>query len=109
VSDSEINRYHGLSKRLGVTPDQVRAQYEAALLLDSDLSFGNFVAANMIAENLARQGRFPNVTSSAILAGLADGNSIGQTLRSLGMPKDEANDLRKDVDERIKAAKRQNK
>jgi hypothetical protein len=108
ISDSEINRYRGLSKRLGVTPDEVRAQYEAALLLNPDLTFGNFVAANMIADNLARQGRFPGVTSAAILAGLADGSSLGKTLRSLGMPKDDADDLRKDAEERIKAAKRRN-
>lgn len=106
ISDTEINRYRGLSRRLGVTPEEVRAQYEAALLLNPDLTFGNFVAANMIADNLSRQGRFPNVTSAAILSGLANGDSIGQTLRSLGMPKDEANDLRKDAEERIKAAKR---
>ena len=108
LSDTEINRYRGLSKRLGVTPDEVRAQYEAALLLNPDLTFGNFVAANVIADNLARQGRFPNVTSTAILAGLANGDSIGQTLRSLGMPKDEANALKKNADERMKSAKRRN-
>ena len=108
LSDSEINRYRGLSKRLGVTPEEIRAQYEAALLLNPELKFGNVVAANVIADNLARQGRFPNVTSAAILAGLADGDSIGQTLRSLGMPKDEAEELRKNAGDRIKAAKRRN-
>jgi hypothetical protein len=108
LSDSDINRYRGLSQRLGITPDEVRAQYESALLLNPDLTFGNFVAAHMIADNLGRQGRFPNITSGAILTGLADGHSIGKTLRSLGMAKDEANDLDDDVKERIKAAKRRN-
>ncbi len=108
LSDSEINRFRGLSKRLGVTPDEVRAQYEAALLLNPDLTFGNFVAANVIADNLARQGRFPNVTSAAILAGLADGDSLGRTLRNLRVPDDEAKAAKKDAEERIKAAKRRN-
>src|SRR5215213_5205607 len=75
LDDNELNRYRGLSKRLGVTPDEMRARYEAALLLNPGLTYGNFVAANVIADNLNRQGRFPDITSTAILAGLANGDS----------------------------------
>jgi hypothetical protein len=106
VSDNELNRYRGLSRKLGMTPEEMRDAYAAALVLNPDLNYGQFVAANVVADNLS--GRFPAVTSSAILAGLAQGDSLGQTLRSLGVPKDDASDAKKAAEERIKAAKRRN-
>ena len=107
VSDTELNRYRGLSRKLGVTPEEMRAAYEAALLANPDLKYGQFVAANVVADNL--RGRFSAVTSTAILAGLADGDSLGQTLRSLGVPKDQAKGAEKSAEAKIKAAKERNK
>lgn len=107
TTDNELNRFRGLSRRLDMTPEQLRAQYQAALLGNPDLKFGHFVAANVIADNLSL--RYPNVTTQAILAGLANGNSLGSTLRILGVGGDEADSARKDAEARIKAAKRQNK
>ena len=104
VSERELNRYNGLSQRLGTTPSEMRAAYHAALLANPDLPFGKFVAANMIAENL--NARFPAITSSAILAGLANGDSLGRTLKNLGLTGDEAEIEEKAAKERIKAGKK---
>jgi hypothetical protein len=107
MSDTELNRYRGLSKKLGTTPEDMRARYQAALLANPNLSYGNFVAANVIADNLG--GRFPNVTSSNILAGLANGDSIGETLRNLRMTKEQAKIAQRDAEDKIDAAKRRNR
>jgi hypothetical protein len=107
MSDNELNRYRGLSRKLGTTPEEMRARYQAALLANPDLNYGNFVAANVIADNL--NGRFPNVTSNSILAGLANGNSIGETLRDLRLTKEQAKIAQRDAEDKINAAKRNNK
>jgi hypothetical protein len=107
MSDTELNRYRGLSKKLGTTPEEMRARYQAALLANPNLNYGNFVAANVIADNLG--GRFPNVTSSNILAGLANGDSIGETLRNLRMTKEQAKIAQRDAEDKINAAKRRNR
>jgi len=107
VSDTDLNRYRGLSKKLGSTPEQMRAAYQAALMTNPDLTFGQFVAANVVADNL--HARFPSVTSSAILAGLANGDSLGKTLRNLGLTKDQAKTAQEVADGQIKSAKQRNK
>jgi hypothetical protein len=107
MSDTELNRYRGLSKKLGTTPEEMRAAYLAALKANPDLTYGQFVAANVIADNL--HSRFPAITSSAILAGLANGDSIGQTLRNLGMTREQAKTATRNADDQIKAARARNK
>ena len=107
MSDNELNRYRGISKKVGSTPEQMRAAYQAALIANPNLTFGQFVAANVIADNL--HSRFPSITSSAILAGLANGDSIGQTLRNLGLSKQQSKDAQQVADDQIKSAKNRNK
>ncbi len=107
MSDNELNRYRGLSRKLGTTPEAMRAAYEAALLANPDLKYGQFVAANVIADNLG--GRFPSITSSAILTGLADGDSIGETLRNLRMTKEQSRVAQKNAEAKIKAARNRNR
>ncbi|MEJ7848292.1 MAG: hypothetical protein WKF92_09410 [Pyrinomonadaceae bacterium] len=106
MSDTELNRYRGLSRKLGTTPEQMRAAYQSALLANPELKYGQFVAANVIADNL--NGRYPGITSSAILGGLANGDSIGETLRDLGMRKEDAKAAEKAAERRIKEAKNRN-
>lgn len=106
MSDNELNRYRGLSRRLGTTPEEMRARYQAALLANPDLNFGNFVAAHVIADNL--NSRFPNVTPANILAGLANGDSIGETLRNLRLTKEQAKIAQRDAEAKMKAAKKRN-
>jgi hypothetical protein len=103
LSDNELNRYRGLSKKLGTTPEQMRAAYQAALLNNPDLKYGQFVSANVVADNLNR--RYPNVTSSAILAGLANGDNLGQTLKRLRVNPDDAAAADKEAKRRIKQAR----
>ena len=104
MTDTELNRYRGLSRKLGTTPEQMRAAYEAALIQNPNLNYGQFVAANVVADN--HQGRFPNITSSAILAGLANGDSLGETLHNLGMTKEQSKIARRDAEDKINAAKK---
>jgi len=68
------------------------------------LTFGQYVAATRLAANLGRTN--PNVTQAAILAGLANGSSIGQTLHDLGLSKHEAAEAKKRADREIKEARR---
>lgn len=105
VSDNELNRYRGLSKKLGTTPEEMRAAYQSALMQNPDLKYGQFVSANVVADNLGR--RFPAITSQAILAGLANGDSLGETLRNLGLSKDQSKNAKTVADDQIKATKRQ--
>ena len=107
MSDTELNRYRGLSKKLGTTPEEMRARYQGALLANPDLNYGNFVAAHVIADNLS--GRFPNVTSTNILAGLATGDSIGETLQNLRLTKEQAKIAQRDAEDKIDAAKKRNR
>jgi len=107
MSDTDLNRYRGLSKKLGTTPEQMRAAYQAALMTNPDLNYGQFVAANVVADNL--HGRFPAITSSALLAGLANGDSLGRTLQNLGLSHDQAKTAQRTADDQIKSAKERNK
>ena len=103
-SSNELNRYNGISRKLGVPPETLRAQYAAALLANPDLKFGQFVAANVIADNL--NSRNSGITTSAILSGLRNGDSIGKTLKNLGISGDEADRIRKEADKQIKESKK---
>ena len=107
MSDNDLNRYRGISKKLGTTPEEMRARYQAALMNNPDLTYGQFVAANVIADNLG--GSRPAITSSAILAGLANGDSIGRTLQNLGLSKNDAKATQKDAERRIDEAKKRNR
>lgn len=106
LTDTELNRYRGLSRKLGITPEEMRSRYAAALAANPDLKYGQFVAANVIADNL--NDRNPSITSSAILAGLANGDSIGQTLHRLGLSGNDAKTAEKEAKQKIKAAKSRN-
>lgn len=103
TSDTDLNRYRGISKKLDMTPEELRAAYQQALLTDPDLTFGQFVAANVVADNL--NSRYPNVTTSAILSAMANGSSLGSALHSLGVPKDESKTAEQDAKTRMKNAK----
>ena len=105
-TDNELNRYRGISRKLNTTPEVLRSQYEAALASNPNLKFGQFVAANMIADNLG--ARNSNITTSAILSGLQNGDSIGETLRDLGVSGDDAKRAEKEYKRQLKEAKRQN-
>ena len=103
-ADQELNDHPGMAAALHTTANDLRAGYQAALLANPSLKFGQYVAASRLAANLGT--RNPNITQDAILAGLADGQSIGQTLQDLGLSKQQAADAKKQADREIKEAKK---
>lgn len=103
---NDLRRYTGISKKLGITPEALRASYDEALALNPDLKWGHFVSANVVASNLG--GRFPNITSAAILQGLANGDSLGETLQNLGLGEEQAEEVEKNAKREIKESRRQN-
>jgi len=103
-ANQELNDHPGLASALHTTANDLRAGYQAALLANPSLKFGQYIAATRLAENLG--GSNSNITQAAILAGLADGKSLGQTLQDLGMSKRQASDARSQADREIKQAKR---
>jgi len=100
----ELREHPGLSRALNTNPRDLRAQYEAALALNPNLKFGQFVAANMLERNLG--ARNPAITREAILAGVAGGRSIGQTLQDLGLSSRDAKDAEREANRAIKEGKR---
>lgn len=103
ANDTDLNRYRGISKKLDMTPEQLRSAYQQALLVDPKLTFGQFVAANVVSDNLG--SRYPNVTSSAIISAMGNGDSLGTALHSLGVPKDDAKTAEQDAKTRMNNAK----
>lgn len=103
-ADDDLMDHPGVPRTLHVTANSLRSGYQAALANNPDLTFGNYVAATRLAQNLGT--RFPNITRDNILAGLASGQSLGHTLQDLGLSSQESKDARKHVDEEIKQAKK---
>ena len=97
---ANLKAFRGVARRLNTTPEALQSAFERARQTNPKLSRGNFIAANVLADNLG--ARRPNVTTAAILAGLQNGNSLGQTLQSLGLDKQEVKDARRAADRRIK-------
>ncbi len=104
TADDDLRRHPRLASDLHLNANDLRNDYQAALGANANLTFGQFVAATRLANNLG--GRNPAITRSAILAGLAQGDSLGKTLRNLGMGKDEAKAVVKQAELEVKQSKR---
>ena len=105
-ADDDLNDHPRLPRALHTNANDLRAGYQAALATNPELTFGNYVSATRLGQNLNR--RFPNVTRDAILSGLASGRSTGQTLQDLGLSSDESKAARKQAEAEIKAARKNN-
>lgn len=105
-ADDDLNDHPGVPGALHTNANDLRAGYQTALTTNPDLTFGNYVSATRLGQNLNR--RFPNVTRDAILSGLASGRSLGQTLQDLGLSNDESKEARKQAEADIKAARKNN-
>jgi hypothetical protein len=103
TADNDLRKHPNLASDLHVNANDLRAGYRAALTTNPSLTFGQYVAATRLAHNLGASN--PNITRAAILAGLANGDSIGKTLQKLGLSKDEAKSALKRVDEQDKASR----
>jgi hypothetical protein len=102
-ADNDLRHHPNIASDMHVNANDLRAGYQAALVTNPNLTFGNYVAATRLAQNLGR--RNPAITRAAILAGLANGDSIGKTLRNLGLTSDEAKAAKKRVESQIKESK----
>lgn len=102
-ADSDLRNHPGVPRTLRLTANDLRNQYQAALVQNPDLKFGQFVAATRVSQNLG--GRYPGITRSAILSRLASGRSLGQALQDLGMSSRDANDVKKRAEREIKDAR----
>lgn len=105
-ANDDLRDHPGLPRALKTNANDLRSGYQAALAVNPDLTFGNYVSATRLGQNL--NPRFPNVTRDAILSGLNSGRSLGQTLQDLGLNEREAKDARRRVDDEIKKAKKNN-
>ena len=103
-ADKDLRDHPGIANSLHVNANDLRVAYQAALVTNPNLKFGQFVAATRLAHNLG--GRNPSITRNAILAGLAAGKSIGQTLQALGLGKGEAKEAIKDADRQNKESRK---
>src|SRR5438046_6706894 len=112
-SAEHLKSFRGIAAKVNATPEALQTAYEQARSTNPKLTRGQFIAANMLGHNLSDEG----ITSDKILAGLASGKSIGQTLHSLGLSDQEAKaaekladrDVRQADKEADKAAKAQEK
>ena len=102
-ADKELREHPGVANTLHVNANDLRDGYQAALATNPSLKFGQYVAATRLEQNLS--ARFPNVTRVNILAGLANGDSLGRTLRNLGLSSDEANAAKKQAEREMKEAR----
>ena len=105
-ANRELRRHPHIASDLHVNANDLRADYQAALAFNPNLTFGQFVAATRLARNLG--DTHPDVTRTAILAGLANGGSLGRTLRNLGLGKDDANAAVRRAEKQIKNSKNRN-
>ena len=103
-ADDDLRDHPRLPRALHTNANDLRDGYQAALATNPDLTFGNYVSATRLGQNL--NPRFPNVTRDAILNGLNSGRSLGQTLQDLGLNEREAKEARKRADDEIKKAKK---
>ena len=102
-ADKELREHPGIANAVHLNANDLRSGYQTALINNPDLKFGQYVAATRLAQNLG--GRFPNITRDAILTGLADGDSLGRTLKNLGLSSQEADAAKKQAEREIKQAK----
>ena len=102
-ADRELREHPGIANTVHTNANDLREGYQAALATNPNLKFGQYVAATRLAQNLG--DRFPGITRDAILAGLEDGRSIGQTLQDLGLSSHEAKEAKKKADREIKKSR----
>jgi len=102
-ADKELREHPAIADAVHLNANDLRSGYQTALAANPDLKFGQYVAATRLAQNLGT--RFPGITRDAILTGLANGDSLGRTLRNLGLSSDEADIAKKQAEREIKQAK----
>jgi hypothetical protein len=103
-ANRDLAKHPGIANTLHMNANALRSGYQTALLTNPNLSFGNYVAATRLGQNLG--ARHPNITRDAILAGLAHGDSIGRTLQNLGLTSDQAKAAKKQAEKEIEQSRK---
>jgi len=103
-ADNDLRDHPGVPRALHTNANDLRAGYQAALTTNPDLTFGNYVSATRLSQNLGSKN--PNITRAAILNGLASGRSLGQTLQDLGLNERESKDARRRAERELKDARK---
>jgi|SRR5712691_2932570 len=91
----------GVAAKLNMTSAALEGAYQTAKTANPNLTWGQFVAAHMVAHNLGDKN--PAITTQAILDGLKGGKSIGQTLQGLGLSAKDAEDAEQQAERDAKA------
>src|SRR5260370_7775074 len=94
----------GIPKKPGMTPEQLQTAYQQGLVATPKLTRGQFIAANVVAHNLGEKN--PAITTQALLDGLKNDKSIGQTLHSLGLSDKEADEAERAAAKEAKEAEK---
>lgn len=102
MSTPRVTSFRGIASKLNTTPDALESAYKDALAANPKLTRGQFVAANVLAQNLGSKNS--SITTQAILDGLKSGKSIGKTLQDLGLSQTEATKAQKDANSEIRRA-----
>ncbi|HEY6222780.1 MAG TPA: hypothetical protein VIW26_03280 [Gemmatimonadales bacterium] len=103
-STPKVTSFRGIAAKLNTTPEALETAYKDAVAANPKLTRGQFVAANMLAQNLGSKN--PGITTQAILDGLKSGKSIGKTLESLGLSEKDADKAQDEANGEIRRAGR---
>jgi hypothetical protein len=105
ASEPKVTSFRGIASKLNTTPDALESAYQTARAANPKLTRGQFVAANILSQNLGSKD--PSITTQAVLDGLKSGKSIGKTLQGLGLSETEAEKAQKDANAEIRRAGQQ--
>ncbi len=102
TSAPKVTSFRGIAAKLNTTPEALESAFKAAVAVNPKLTRGQFIAANVLAENLGKKD--PKITTPAILDGLKSGMSIGKTLQSLGLTAKDADKAQDAANSEIRRA-----
>src|SRR6266699_408303 len=103
-SAEQTRSFNGIATKLGTTGTMLQQAYDAAKAANPTLTRGQFIAANVLAQNLGEKN--PAITTPAILDGLKSGKSIGQTLQGLGVKANDARDAQRAANREIQQSQK---
>ena len=103
--EPKVTSFRGIASKLNTTPEALERAFQTARAANSKLTRSQFIAANVLAQNLGTKNR--GITTQAILDGLKSGKSTGKTLQSLGLSAKDADEAQEEASREIRHADRQ--
>jgi len=98
----KVTSFRGIASKLNTTPEALETAYKTAVAANPKLTRGQFIAANVLAQNLGSKN--PSITTQAILDGLKSGKSMGKTLQSLGLSAKDSDKAQDEANSEIRRA-----